>query len=194
MQTAHQAGRGRTTLLGLALAGAIALTGCGPVDLVPADSTDASALRHREVGATAHDETIGRSATINAVVTNFPVPTGFEAADGAPSPDVFVVVDLSVVAGDVYPSVVQPSNFLLRSAAGDVVEPVTTIDTALTDATLWPLGEITSGHTQRGWVAYPVTWDTVVGAELVMTRPDNITDENGDKLPAEQFVVPLGLE
>lgn len=194
MRTPHPAGRGRVALLGLTLVAATALTGCGPADLVPADSTDASALRHREVGATVHDETIGRTATIHAVVTNFPVPDGFEAADGATTPDVFVVVDLSVEAGDVYPSVVQPSNFLLRSASGDVVEPVTTIEAALTDATLWPLGEITSGHSQRGWVAYPVTWDTVVGAELIMNRPGNITDEDGEKLPVEEFVVPLGLK
>lgn len=194
MRTSHQAGRGRAALLGLALAASIALTGCGPVDLVAPDTTDPSALRHREVGATATDPTIGRSATVNAVVTNFPVPADYEAADDAPPADVFVLVDLSVVAGDVYPSVVQPSNFLLRSASGDVVEPVTTIEVALTGATLWPLGEVTSGGSQRGWIAYPVTWDTVVGAELIMNRPDNITDDNGETLPVEQFVLPLGLE
>ena len=193
MVTAHP-GRGRAALLGLALAASITLTGCGPADLVPADSTEASALRHREVGATARDETIGRTATVHAVVTNFPVPADYEPADGETTPDVFVVVDLGVVAGDKYPSVAQPSDFHLRSAAGDVVEPVTTIESALTGATLWPLGEITSGSAQRGWVAYPVTWDTVVGAELVMTRPDNITDENEEMLPVELFVVPLGLE
>lgn len=186
--------RRRTALLGLALAATAALAGCGPVDLVPADSTDSGALRHREVGATVRDPVVGRSARVNGVVTNFPVPAGFEPPGDTPPPNVFVLVDLSVVGGNLPPSVVQPTDFLLRTADGAVVEPVTTISTALTEATLWPLGEVASGQSQRGWVAYPVTWDTVAGVNLVMNRPDNIRDSNGIALPAEQFVVALRLD
>lgn len=187
----------RSALAVATTAAVLALSGCGTADLVPAGSLDPGDLRRVEVGATLRDPETERSVTVNALVTNFPVPEDYAPAEegtDVPDPTVVVLVDLSVVAGDLYPSIAQPSDFRLRSGDGETAEAVTTLGASLTEATLWPLEELTAGGSQRGWVAFPVAWDSLAGAELVMTRPANITTTEGQTLEPDQFVVPLGLD
>lgn len=173
------------------LAVATALAGCGDTTITAARSSDPAKLDYTAVASSITDKQMQSTVTINGLVPNFPVPEGFEGPDDVRA---LVLVDVTLTTGSTYTATTGPADFQLQSPSGDALIADTTVDLALTEATFWPLEELTKGQSQRGWVAFPLTWDTLDGAVFVMTRPAEATLDNGVSLDEAEFQVPLASE
>lgn len=173
------------------LAAAAALAGCGDTTITAARSSDPARLDYTTVGSSITDKQMQSTVTINGLVPNFPVPDGFEGPDDVRA---LVLVDVTLTTGSTYSATTGPGDFQLQSPSGDPLLADTTVDLALTESTFWPLEDLTKGQSQRGWVAFPLTWDTLDGAVFVMTRPAEATLDNGASLETAEFQVPLAAE
>lgn len=174
-----------------ALTVALALTACGDGRIAPARSTDPGDLDYTEVTSSITDSQMESTVTIHGLVPNFPVPEGVDAPDGV---EAYVLVDLTLATGAQIAATTGPTDFQLQSASGDPLLADPSLDVALTSATFWPLEELTKGQSQRGWVAFPLTWETLDGAVFVMTRPAEAVLDNGLALESAEFQVPLSTD
>ncbi|PFG32669.1 DUF4352 domain-containing protein [Sanguibacter antarcticus] len=164
---------------------------CGDGQIVPARSAAVDSLDYATVDRSITDSRTGSTVTINGLVPNFPVPGGLDISDAVKA---FVLVDVTLSTGADVAATTGPSDFRLQSAAGDSVQTSPSLDVALTSATFWPLEDLAPGQSQRGWVAFPLTWDTLDGAVFVMTRPAESTLANGLVLEPEDFQVSLSAD
>ena len=169
-------------------AGARLLYACGDGSIKPAGSTDPSDLDYTVVDGSITDKRMGSVLTIHGVVPNFPVPEEVEAPDGV---EAYVLVDVTLATGGEISATTGPTDFTLQSPTGDPLLADTTLAAALAASTFWPLEELTRGESQRGWVAFPLTWETLDGAVFVMTRPAEAALDNGLALEAAEFQIPL---
>lgn len=174
----------------IVLAALASLTACGSAGLEPADSTSPEDLTYVELATTIRDRVADREVVVHGVVTNFPAPGSDEVPEDV---DTLVLVDLTVTTSADLPGEIGPSSFELHSGAGEPLLALTTVDAALTDSTFWPLVASSSTRTQRGWLAFPMSWDTLSGVELVLVRPGTAADPGADGEVAE-FSVPLGID
>lgn len=170
------------------VAGTLVLASCGDGSIRPAASTDPSDLDYTAVDGSITDKRMGSVLTINGVVPNFPVPDGIDAPDGV---EAYVLVDVTLATGGEISATTGPTDFTLQSPTGDPLLADTTLADALAGSTFWPLEELTRGESQRGWVAFPLTWETLDGAVFVMTRPAEAALDNGLALEAAEFQIPL---
>ena len=68
---------------------------------------------------------------------------------------------------------------------------LTSVNRALEDESLWPLLEVGSGSTLRGWLAFAVERGSVDGTTLVAARPESMTVEGRGSLEAATFEISL---
>ncbi|MEP7795504.1 hypothetical protein [Sanguibacter sp. 25GB23B1] len=175
----------------LTVALTLTLTACGDGRITPARSSAPDDLDYTEVAGSITDKQMQSTVTINGLVPNFPVPEGVDAPDGV---EAYVLVDVTLSTGSEIAATTGPTDFQLQSASGDPLLADPSLEVALTSATFWPLEELTKGQSQRGWVAFPLTWDTLDGAVFVMTRPSEAALDNGLALEAAEFQVPLSAD
>lgn len=164
-----------------ALALLLTLSACGD---------DPETLSHVSVSASVTDPETSQTTTVHGYVPDLVLPAGTTLESPLDDP-VVVAVDVTVAVGPDRGFSVRPTDFSLRTSSGDKVTALTSVDRALEDESLWPLAEVGSGGTLRGWLAFAVERGSVDGATLVAARPEAMTDEGRGSLPAATFDVAL---
>lgn len=151
---------------------------------------DPETLSHVSVAASVTDPDTSQATTVHGYVPDLALPAGTTLESPLDDP-VIVAVDVTVAIGPDRGFSVRPTDFSLRTSSGDEVTALTSVDRALEDESLWPLVEVGSGSTLRGWLAFAVERGSVDGATLVAARPEAITEVGRGSLAAATFDVSL---
>lgn len=171
----------RAATLATALLLSLVVAGC---------ADDLETLSHVEVSASVSDPETSQSTTVHGYVPDLAVPAGTTLAEPLDDP-VLLAVDVTVAIGPDRSFSVRPSDFLLKTSSGTSAPALTSVNRALEDESLWPLLEVGSGSSQRGWLAFAVERGSVDGATLVANRPDALTSAGRGTLDSASFDVPL---
>ena len=151
---------------------------------------DPETLEHVAVSASVTDPDTSQTTTVHGYVPDLALPAGTTLEAPLDDP-VILAVDVTVAVGPDRGFSVRPSDFMLTTSSGDSVTALTSVNRALEDESLWPLLEVGSGSTLRGWLAFAVERGSVDGATLVAARPESMTVEGRGSLDAATFEVPL---